>query len=342
MKLKSVFFILFLSIGISAQTIDKSYLNYDFQAGEKTLFEDKFNYSANEKVATFWEFLDGGGAATIQNFEGENVLSFDAFYTRLRPKLFGNKPLPEDFSVEYDAWLSDEYDATAGITVVFYTTNDKELHIDPTRERISVFLPSSDNKNVGKDNPPPYLNDGFFNRWVHFSIAVHKRQMKIYLDQYKMLEIEDIFETPKTMALWGDRQSGKPSIKLKNFRLATGFPTAIFENGKFVTRNIKFDVNKASLKPESITVIKQIKDYLDKNPSVKLEIGGHTDSDGSDADNLKLSQQRAEAVKNQLVNLGIYASRLTAKGYGELVPLDKNTTAEAKANNRRVEFTVVK
>ena len=342
MKRITFLLILFLSIGISAQTIDKAYLNYDFQAGEKTLFEDKFNYSANEKVATFWEFLDGGGAATIQQFEGENVLSFDAFYTRLKPKLFANKLLPEDFSVEYDAWLSEEYDASAGITVVFYTTNDKELHIDPTKERISVFLPSSDHENVGKDNPPPYLDDGFFNRWLHFSIAVHKRQMKIYLDQYKMLEIQDIFETPKTMALWGDRQSGKPSIKLKNFRLATGFPTAIFENGKFVTRNIKFDVNKAVLKPESIVTIKQVKDYLDKNPTIKLEIGGHTDNDGSGADNQKLSEQRAEAVKNQLVNLGIKSDRITAKGYGEAVPIDKNTTAEAKANNRRVEFIVIK
>lgn len=342
MKRISLLLILFLSIGISAQTIDKGYLNYDFQAGEKTLFEDTFNYSANEKVATFWEFLDGGGAATIQQFEGENVLSFDAFYTRLKPKLFGNNPLPEDFSIEYDAWLSDDYDASAGITVVFYTTNEKELHIDPTRERISVFLPSNDNNNVGKDNPPPFLDGGFFNRWVHFSIAVHKRQMKIYLDQYKMLEIEDIFETPKTMALWGDRQSGKPSIKLKNFRLATGFPTAIFENGKFVTRNLKFDVNKAILKPESIVTLKQVKEYLDKNPAVKLEIGGHTDSDGSDADNLKLSQKRADSVKDQLISLGIKTERLTAKGYGESAPIDKNTTAEAKANNRRVEFTIVK
>lgn len=342
MKRIIFFLISLISASVSAQTIDKSYLEYDFQAGEKTLFEDKFNYSPNEKIETFWEFLDGGGAATIQQFEGENVLSFDAFYTRLKPKIFGNKPLPEDFSIEYDAWLDAEYDASAGITVVFYANNDKELHIDPTRERISVFLPSSDNKNVAKDNPPPYLDSQFFNRWVHFSIVVHKKQMKIYLDQYKMLEIEDIIETPKTMALWGDRLSGKPSIKLKNFRLATGFPTAIFENGKFVTRNIRFDVNKSILKPESISVIKQVKDYLEKNPSVKLEIGGHTDSDGTDADNLKLSQQRADAVKNQLVSLGIKADRLIAKGYGESAPIDKNNSAEAKANNRRVEFIVIK
>ncbi|MBL7702972.1 MAG: OmpA family protein, partial [Ferruginibacter sp.] len=123
---------------------------------------------------------------------------------------------------------------------------------------------------------------------------------------------------------------------------ATGFPTNIFENGKFVTRNIKFDVNKSVLKPESISTIKQVKDYLDKNPNIKLEINGHTDSDGTDEANLSLSQKRADAVKNQLVSMGIEPNRLVAKGFGETQLLDKSTTAEAKANNRRVEFIIIK
>lgn len=325
-----------------AQTIDKSYLNYDFQAGEKTIFEDKFIYQPSEKINDHWEFLDGGGAATIQTKDNENVLSMDAFYTRLKPKVFGNKPLPSDFTIEYDAWLDESYDASAGVTIVLYTTNGKELHIDPSREKITVFLPTSDNKNISVDNPEPYLNDKFFNRWVHFSIAVHKKQLTVYLDQHKQIEIANILETPLYMAVWGDKLSEKPSILFKNFRLATGFPTNLFENGKFVTRNIKFDVNKSILKPESITTIKQMKDYLNKNPQVKLEIAGHTDSDGTDEVNLKLSQQRADAVKTELVNLGINTDRLSTKGYGETTPINKNNTAEAKAENRRVEFTITK
>lgn len=325
-----------------AQTIDKAYNNYDFRPGEKTIFEDKFLYTPSEKIKDHWEFLDGGGAASIQENEGEKVLSIDAFYTRLKPKIFGNKTLPDEFTIEYDAWLDASYDATPGATIVFYTSNSKELHIDPSRENIIVYLPSADNKNIAVPNPAPYLNDKFFNRWVHFSIEVHKKQMKIYLDQYKQIEISDIIETPKYIAIWGDKLGDKPSILIKNFRLATGFPAVLFENGKFITHAIKFDVNKAILKPESITAIKQVKDYLDKNPTSKIEIDGHTDSDGTPDANLKLSQLRADAVRNQLISMGIKPERLSTKGFGASMPIDKLNTVEAKANNRRVEFIVQK
>jgi outer membrane protein OmpA-like peptidoglycan-associated protein len=86
-------------------------------------------------------------------------------------------------------------------------------------------------------------------------------------------------------------------------------------------------------------VIRQLYDYLVQNKNEKFEISGHTDNDGSQPYNLKLSQQRAEAVMNQLVAMGIDKSRLTAKGYGQSKPIDTKNTAEAKAMNRRVEFT---
>ena len=74
------------------------------------------------------------------------------------------------------------------------------------------------------------------------------------------------------------------------------------------------------------------------NAAVKFEIGGHSDSDGDDASNLKLSQSRADAVRDKLILMGIDATRLTAKGYGESKPLVPNSSPENKANNRRVEF----
>lgn len=336
-----------LSLNVQAQQIDQSYLNYDFKAGEKTIFEDNFNYTPSEKISDHWEFMDGGGAASIKEKDNEKLLSFDAYYTRLKPKIFGNKKLPEDFSIEYDAWLDASYDGNPGVVIVFEMADgNRGVSITPNKHSMSVTLPN--NESVSKDNPDPYFGEGkFFNRWVHIAAAVHKKQLKVYMDQYKMLEVNDILSTPAYVMLYGDKSGeagdGLQPIYLKNFRLATGFPAAIsFENGKFVTRNIKFDVNKAVLKPESITVINDVKKYMEQNATVKLEIDGHTDSDGNDENNLKLSEQRALAVKQQLVALGINDKRLAAKGMGETVPIDKNNTAEGKANNRRVEFVVVK
>ena len=78
---------------------------------------------------------------------------------------------------------------------------------------------------------------------------------------------------------------------------------------------------------------------LKENAEVKVKIVGHTDSDGNDADNLSLSKRRAESVKSSLAkDFSIDASRLETDGKGESQPVDKNTTAEGKANNRRVEF----
>ena len=77
---------------------------------------------------------------------------------------------------------------------------------------------------------------------------------------------------------------------------------------------------------------------MKENPDVKFEIDGHTDNSGSGAHNLALSQQRAYSVKDQLQEMGVDPSRLSAKGFGDTKPISDNNTLEGKANNRRVEF----
>ena len=107
-------------------------------------------------------------------------------------------------------------------------------------------------------------------------------------------------------------------------------------------KNIYFDFNKTTLKPESFVELDKVVDFLEQNGTVEIEISGHTDSKGSDVYNLNLSQGRSQAVVDYVVKQGITASRLTAHGYGESKPIDTNETAEGQANNRRVEFTVLK
>lgn len=108
-----------------------------------------------------------------------------------------------------------------------------------------------------------------------------------------------------------------------------------------VLKNIFFDFDKATLRPESFNELDRLVQLLTENPTIKVEISAHTDSKGSDEYNLKLSQKRAESVVNYLIGKGIAASRLIAKGYGETQPIDTNDTEEGRQNNRRVEFKIV-
>jgi outer membrane protein OmpA-like peptidoglycan-associated protein len=131
---------------------------------------------------------------------------------------------------------------------------------------------------------------------------------------------------------------------LKNIRIAQG---GSFNDTKrilsepksrIVTHGILFDVDKATIKPQSMGTINQIFQFLKDDPSLKFEIDGHTDNTGESQHNLQLSQQRADAVKDQMVSMGIESSRLTTKGFGDSKPIADNSSPEGKANNRRVEF----
>lgn len=107
-------------------------------------------------------------------------------------------------------------------------------------------------------------------------------------------------------------------------------------------KNIYFDFDKTTLKKESFTELNKVVEFLKQNPSVEIEISGHTDNKGSDDYNLNLSQGRSQSVVDYIVSQGIDSFRLTAHGYGETKPIETNDTDAGRANNRRVEFTVLK
>ena len=107
-------------------------------------------------------------------------------------------------------------------------------------------------------------------------------------------------------------------------------------------KTILFDTNKATFQQRTYPVLEAITAILKEYPSSNFSIEGHTDSDGKDAANQTLSENRAAAVKDYLIEKGIAASRLSSKGFGESMPIDTNKTKAGKANNRRVEVKLVK
>ncbi len=105
--------------------------------------------------------------------------------------------------------------------------------------------------------------------------------------------------------------------------------------------NIEFETAKSTLTPKGVATVDKLAEILKRYPDIRVEIGGHTDSDGNDAFNMRLSQERVDNVKKELVKRGVDGNRIIAKGYGETQPIAPNDTAENKQRNRRVEIKII-
>ena len=129
------------------------------------------------------------------------------------------------------------------------------------------------------------------------------------------------------------------TFKVSGSLNADSMAKAIAEKGKVTLYGIQFDFNQANIKPESESVLKEVADLLKQEPDLKLGIQGHTDNVGKPAYNKQLSQKRADAVKDYLVqHFQIDAARLTTEGFGDTHPIAKNDTDQGRAQNRRVEL----
>jgi outer membrane protein OmpA-like peptidoglycan-associated protein len=139
------------------------------------------------------------------------------------------------------------------------------------------------------------------------------------------------FETPKIATL----PSAKPTLELKT--------DSVKEGKVFTLNNIYFGPNKADLKEESKFVLDEFAEYLKANPSIVIDIYGHTDNIGNDQDNQNLSAERAFTVFEYLRNKGVPKGQIrNYRGFGESRPIASNDSEEGRAKNRRTEFVIIK
>ena len=111
------------------------------------------------------------------------------------------------------------------------------------------------------------------------------------------------------------------------------------EEPEFVLDGVEFDTNRATLRPESFPRLDRVVEYLQHKPDSRIRIEGHTDNVGNPRANQRLSQRRAQAVKDYLVSRGIDGSRIEAIGHGDTQPVASNDTEEGRQQNRRIEAT---
>jgi outer membrane protein OmpA-like peptidoglycan-associated protein len=119
------------------------------------------------------------------------------------------------------------------------------------------------------------------------------------------------------------------------------FLEPVGEGQIMVLRNIFFETGKSDLKNESMAELSKLIEFLENNPELMIEISGHTDNVGPEEFNQKLSENRAKAVLDYLVEGKIKAPRLVYKGYGFLHPIQSNETGEGRAQNRRTEIKIL-
>lgn len=152
----------------------------------------------------------------------------------------------------------------------------------------------------------------------NYSVSANKEGFFFYSNK---------FEVPKTARY----QEIEKNIRLKPIEVGA----------RVVLNNIFFETGKATLTQESYIELGKAVALLNANKNMKVEVGGHTDNVGSDDNNMKLSHERAKAVRNYLVKAGISTDRLQAKGYGETQPVADNETEEGRKANRRTEFVIL-
>jgi OOP family OmpA-OmpF porin len=313
----------------------KTYSNYDFVPGEKVIFDDNFIDDQDGEFPAHWILNKGQGIVNKVNGADQAFFLTEGNYVRVAPRMKSEKGyLPQDFTIEFDFFFTDN---SYGPVLLFTTKDDQNRNIQFGKDVNSGYFP--------KDFSADYPGDreaGYPGKWHHAAMIKKGNQIKCYEDQYRVMVMPDCGSCDMSMVEVGGIGSNEAPIVFKNFRIAAGGNMNMigkkFTDVKIVTHGINFDIDQATIKPESMGTLNMIVRILNDNPDIKFEVDGHTDNTGNAPHNLQLSQQRADAVKTQLVTMGVDGSRLTTKGFGDTKPIADNTSPEGKANNRRVEF----
>ncbi|MEC3966534.1 OmpA family protein [Flagellimonas halotolerans] len=339
----------------SPKTIEV-YSKFDFVPGDKPLFFDDFNDEFIGDFPSKWNTNGSGEVVTIGSIPGKwySVASRSITVPNL------GTTLPEDFTMEFDLKvvnLSRNTGSGAKLGIYFsetsgLTTNENNVLANLNFCQYIAIGVRVDNNFKG--DPVPIQNTlqqdlrEVYKDVVHVSIAVNKNRYRLWLNEIKVADLPQFIVKPELINYVKfyvngiDKQKRQEQVLISNLKIAEGgvdLRRKLMAEGKISTNGIRFNSGSADILPQSMGIIRQISQVLNQDSAMSLNIVGHTDSDGSDESNMKLSKDRAEAVKKALVSVyGISENRLNSEGKGEAEPVADNGTSQGKAQNRRVEF----
>lgn len=326
------------------------YTNFTFEPGNKILFYDDFEKDGLGDFPAKWETSGSGEVVTNSMYPGK-WLSL----TGRSGYLPSSAELPENYTIEFDLVTNGFSNNNSGTALKIAFIKKKSYRMGSAGGhadlRVSLHKTGALTiANTGAEKSPMIstkLDQKFkLDALVHFSMAVNKNRLRIWMDEEKIVDIPSLLIGNMGRYILFEAFDINPSkghtVLVSNFKIAESaedLRSQLLDNGRFSTTGIYFNTDKADIKPESYAVLKSVADYLTENPEVNIQIIGHTDSQGEENYNLHLSEKRANAVVYSLVNhFAIAESRLSAVGKGESEPVDDNSSEKGRANNRRVEF----
>lgn len=331
----------------------KSYSKFDFVPGEQVIGFEDFSQDEVGDFPDKWNTNSSGEVVKFDGMEGK-WLQLDrrgVFF----PEFI--QALPENVTIEFDMATDDQMsEMQSGLKIILVDAKDRNLNFDQhfsrsTSVKFDIHPTNAagytDIKVIDVSGNTVVENENKLSGWKYgevnrISVSKQKSRIRVYVNDVKIWDLPKAIDVNVNYALLFATNMFDGTIFISNLRVAKGQPDTrnkLITEGKWVTRGITFDVNSDKIKQESYGTLKEIATVLNENPTLNVNIVGHTDSDGSEESNLVLSQKRAAAVKNALVNeFGVSGNRLQTDGKGESEPTDNNNTPLGKANNRRVEF----
>ena len=319
-------------------SIENANSNYDFKPGERVLFEEDFS---DDNVGDFPRSLEFvNGSWEVVEWQGRRFLRNTS--NRCAFKVPLPETLPERFTIEFNAHFKHGNQQLAVATVepkrnrVQHLKNKNFFHV--TNAKSGLDLSGDGVESLHR------MDDPFAKGVVPVRIMVDGSYAKVYIGKQRVANVPNA-KLPRSNIVWFENTyfaDAENPIYIGNIRIAAGgrdLYSTLEAKGRVAVQDILFETGKANIQRESAKALKQIAKLLNNHPDLKLLIEGHTDNTGSYETNMKLSKERAGAVKIYLVErLGIEASRLKTNGLGSTQPTASNDTKEGRAENRRVEL----
>lgn len=316
--------------------------NYDFVPGSRVLFYDDFERDNVGDFPRRYEFVRGNWE--VAEWQGRRLLRHTgprhAAYKVILPE-----ELPERFTVEFDAYFPH------GNQQLILATSEPEtgnLHAGYDHNYVVIDGRGSgvehrEHSAVKSTNSIRTINEEL----TPIRVMADGSYVKVYLGEQRVANIPNA-DFPRTNTLWFQDTNFADQENPMYFgpiRVAAGgrdLYDRLEAEGRVATQGILFDTGSATIQPESTPTLKDIARALQQNADLRLRIEGHTDNTGSADANQQLSERRAAAVLDYLVQReNIDASRLESAGMGQTVPAADNSTPEGRQTNRRVELVVL-